>query len=896
MTNTRIILFGDVNNYLEVSEEVVVPINFAIADIRDVQAKSGSYSKSIKIVGTKHNNEVLNNLFDVNTVTLTYNLNTKQECAIEQNGDIILDNAILQLVDVEKVSNGMNDDEQVIYTVIVKDTVGDLFTSIGNAMLTDLDFSDFNHIYEAQTVKDSWAHDVTDGYKYILPMSSDNIYQLVEMKPAIYLQTYFDRIFANAGYQYEFDEAVGIGFDKLLIPYNGDKVTLTDTYLEEIQVVADNNTPTTYSLSPSSNKIIIDNEIQDPFGSYNPATSTYTSPYAFNVPNALECRFTVDYEVYLNNTNAFDLECIINGGYRASVRIDAPIDNSVPFSPTIPFIQTQILPSGNNLIGSGNSVVSGVVSTINIGEAVDFKLANTTAFPTWTPVGGAGSFVTPILTVKINSIKVEIRPSADTMAYSFPVIMNQYVPVQIKQSDFVKSVFTMFNVFCQPDATDTNKIILKTRDAYYDSGTVKDWSRKLVKDKPHTISFLPELTAKTLTLSYGQDKDVLNTGYLQNVAEVYGQVKYVFDNEYIKNDEKKSLIFGATPFVDTTFGAVVMGINGIEPKTLPRVVYDSGNYTCGTFYIYDYGTTGVSCNEYPYTTHFDKPINPDLDFNFGICDYYFSESYQNTTLNNLSTLYWRRTMAQINSGKLYTVYLNLTSADIAQLKLNDKIYLDRSYWNINKVIDYNANANEHTKVELLSIDDELVLPKIKTRPSNNVSTASSTIKTDISTAISAINSSLTINHSSGDVTILGKGNFILPEVRSAIVIGDNQVVTKNGITSNTGNVNENFANTDLTFTDNRAHDLNAFYLALLQGNVIINSGYNGTALSVSTSDTVPAMDVSNNNGSAVALDVTNGQIKAASIQVANDEAQATTFGYVTGTFYATPTGELRIKL
>lgn len=917
MTNTRIILFGDVNNYLEVSEEVVVPINFAIADIRDVQAKSGSYSKSIKIVGTKHNNEVLNNLFDVNTITLTYNLNTKQECAIEQNGDIILDNAILQLVDVEKVSNGMNDDEQVIYTVIVKDTVGDLFTSIGNAMLTDLDFSDLNHIYEAQTVKDSWAHDVTDGYKYILPMSSDNIYQLVEMKPAIYLQTYFDRIFANAGYQYEFDEAVGIGFDKLLIPYNGDKVTLTDTYLEEIQVVADNNTPTIYSLSPSSNKIVIDNEIQDPYGSYNPATSTYTSPYAFNVPNALECRFTVDYEVYLNNTNAFDLECIISGGYKPSIRIDAPIDNSVAFSPLITYSQTQILPSGNNLIGSGSSVVSGSVSTINIGNAVEFRFSTTAqSSPTWTPVGGGGGsfFYIPILTVKINSIKVEIRPSADTMAYSFPVIMNQYVPVQIKQSDFVKSVFTMFNVFCQPDATDTNKIILKTRDAYYDSGTVKDWSRKLVKDKPHTISFLPELTAKTLTLSYGQDKDVLNTGYLQNVAEVYGQVKYVFDNEYIKNDEKKSLIFGATPFVDTTFGAVVMGINGIEPKTLPRVVYDSGNYTCGTFYIYDYGTTGVSCNEYPYTTHFDKPINPDLDFNFGICDYYFSESYQNTTLNNLSTLYWRRTMAQINSGKLYTVYLDLTSADISQLKLNDKIYLDRSYWNINKVIDYNANSNEHTKVELLSIDDELVLPKIKTRPNNNVSTASSTIKNDVSAVISAINTSLTINHSSGDVTILGKGNFILPEVRSAIVIGDNQVVTKNGITSNTGNVNENFANTDLTLTSTRTHSLNGnmftivddpliaspsgFALSPTAGGFEYKSGATSNILQVSNVDFL--LDCANGNqmvlNSVGGIQVASAIFSFISLPTFADDISAGIGGVFTNEIYKTPTGELRIKL
>lgn len=905
MTETRIILTGDIDNYLEVSEEVVVPITYSIADIRDVQAKSGSFSKSIKIVGTKHNNNVFNDLFDVNTVSLTFNINTKKECLIIQNGDIILDNAILQLVDVEKVSNGMNDDEQVMYTVIVKDTVGDLFTAIGNAMLTDLDFSDFNHIYEAQVIKDSWQHDVTDGYKYILPMSSDNVYQLPEMKPAIYLQTYFDRIFANAGYQYQFDESVTVGFDKLMIPYNGDKVTLTDTYLEEIQVVADNNTPATYSLSPSSNKIIIDNEIQDPFGSYNPTTSTYTSPYAFNVPNALECRFTVDYEVYLNNTNAFDLECTISGGYKPSIRIDAPIDNSVAFSPLITYSQSQILPSGNNLIGSGSSVVSGSVSTINIGNTVEFRFSTTAQnSPTWNSVPGSGSgfFYIPILTVKINSIKVEIRPSADTMAFSFPVVMNQYVPVQIKQSDFVKSVFTMFNIFCQPDATDPNKIILKTRDTFYDGGTLKNWSRKLVKDKPHTISFLPEITSKTLTLSYGQDKDVLNTGYLQNVSEIYGQVKYVFDNEYIKNDEKKNLIFGASPFVDTTFGAVVMGINGIEPKTLPRVVYDGGNYSCGTFYIYNYGTTGVICNEYPYTTHFNKPLNPTLDFNFGICDYYFSQSYQNTTLNNLSTLHWRRTMAQINNGKLYTVYLSLNSSDIANLRLNDKIYLDRSYWNINKVIDYNANSNEPTKVELISVDDELILPIINTKPNNNVSNSSSIIKKDVSNVIASINTSLTINNSSGDVTILGKGNFILPEVRSAIVIGDNQIVTKNGITSNTGNVNENFATADLTLTDNRVHQLNGYNLSIEDVNTV--DLFRKTPVITEIMHLIGVGEQSLRIGDAVfelkalttPLTIDTINLILPSIPTYDSDILAGLGGLTTGTIYKTATGELRIKL
>lgn len=901
MTLTRINLLG-IDNYLEVSEDVVVPINFSIADIRDVQAKSGSYSKSIKIIGTKHNNEVLNNLFDVNAVSLTYNLNVKQPCQIVQNDELILDNAILQLVNVEKVSNGMNDDEQVVYTVTVKDTVGDLFTDIGNAMLTDLDFTDLNHSYTSANVVASWAHDVTDGYKYILPMSSDNIYQLPEMKPAIYLQTYFDRIFANAGYQYEFDEAVTVGFDKLLIPYNGDKVTLSDNYLEEVKIIAENTTPTDYVYN---DQLIINTEIQDPNSAYNPTTSTYTSEYALNVPNAIQFKFTVDYEILLDNTDPSTISCFQDGVYNPSIIINGNVSNTVLID-SISYTVGDNLPSGVNTIASGVKTISGVTTNINIGDLVTFQIDGFGSAPLW----DYGYAISP--TIRINSITMEITPSADSIGYSFPVVMNQYVPVQIKQSDFIKSVFTMFNIFCQPDDTDTTKIILKTRDAFYDSGAVKDWSRKFVKDKPHVLAFLPEVTSKTLTLTYGQDKDILNTGYLQNVAEVYGQVKYVFDNEYIKNDDKKSLIFGASPFVDTSFGAIVMGINGTEPKTLPRVVYDGGNYPCGTFYIYDYGTTGQACNTYPYTTHFNKPTNPDLDLNFGICDYYFSQSYQNTTLNNLSTLYWRRTMSQINSGKLYIVYLDLTPHDIANLKLNDKIYLDRSYWNINKVIDYDANSNEPTKVELLSIDDELVLPKIKTRPNNLPSNSSSLVKPFISNVLSDINGSLTVNSSSGNVILNGKGNIVDTVVSNAVVIGDNQLVNKNGITSNTGNVNENFATADLTLTDNRAHDLNGNGLFITDnptastteyfyiGGGVAELGYDGVSpdrIQVSSDQIIIDLNgvtkISVTTGNNIKL---NDLVYLTALPTYANEASAILGGLATDCVYKTSTGELRIKL
>jgi cyanate lyase len=64
-------------------------------------------------------------------------------------------------------------------------------------------------------------------------------------------------------------------------------------------------------------------------------------------------------------------------------------------------------------------------------------------------------------------------------------------------------------------------------------------------------------------------------------------------------------------------------------------------------------------------------------------------------------------MGQINNGKMLIANFDLKENDIQALKLNDKIRIDNSWWNINKVIDYDANARKLTRVELISIDNEI---------------------------------------------------------------------------------------------------------------------------------------------------------------------------------------------
>jgi hypothetical protein len=757
---------------------------------------------------------VFNYLFDVNATTLTFNINRKQPCIIEQSGCIVLDNAILQLVDVEKVSKGGGNDEQIFYTVTVKDTVGELFTEVGNKLLSDIDFSDLDHVLNATNILASFSHDYTDGYKYILPISDDNTYNITELKPAIYLLPYLVRIFADAGYTFTWDELEAYGVDKLLIPYNGGKVMVDPETIEVSQVIADDastqditsvyisNAFTTTAFTPTL--VDVTNEIDDPNSYYDDTTSTYDCPFDLQAPNTLNYEIEIEHEFILDNFTggqiALNSAQAQIGGLNQLVVLDAldvtkgitnlhfdTVDSRCEINSegkvVAKYAPTGQFNNGETVMASGTHTTTIACTPVQLNDLLQLKgiilLTNQTgAFRTYP----GNVFTTDYgFIFRIKDIRVRIVPSADTVGFNFPIVMNKYIPAQIKQSDFIKSVFTMFNVFTYPNPENPKNIILKTRDMYYDEGNVKDWSHKLAKDKPHVISFLPELTAKKITLSYSNDSDVLNKGYLENVNETYGQLEYTFENEYVKNTERKEILFGASPFLLTSFGAVVTALNGSEPKTLPRIVYDGGNYSCGTFLIYNHATSAQSSDVYPHTTHFDKPFAPTLDFNFGICDFYFDISYDTVTNNNLGNLFWRRSMSQINNGKLYTVYLNLSEFDIQNLKLNDKIYLDRAYWNINKVIDYNANANQLTKVELISVDDEIDLPPFDTRTPFTPIDVDITI-TELFNAIQKTRyESLASNSAKGGVINLGKNNVILGNVKNAFVIGDNQVISRDGI-------------------------------------------------------------------------------------------------------------------
>jgi len=398
---------------------------------------------------------------------------------------------------------------------------------------------------------------------------------------------------------------------------------------------------------------------------------------------------------------------------------------------------------------------------------------------TWTDGTFNLANVAPSIILDLTSIDLTIRPSDNIPLNSGITTMNTFVPDKIKQSDFIKSIFTMYNLYATPDTNNPNNLILISRDEYFDSGKAVDWTNKLMKDKEQSIVFIPELNNKKLRLTYKADTDSPNTVYTDVTNETYGQVEVTFENEYVKGIDVKELLFSPTPVQPTVFGAFLPLLNGAAPKTNIRILFDNGQVTAQNVVINSgYNTTTSTNGYYPYLSHFggDDPFNPTFDINFAECQYYYYQVAQNTN-NNLYNRYWRRTVAQINGGKLLTAYFSLRETDIQHMALNDKIRIDNSWWSINKVIDYNANDWQPTKVELISLETEIDLPPFFNVVNVPVGPG---YGSQINSIMQSYNDKTNVTTNNRNSIILGSGNVVGDGLK-ALIVGDNLTIEQDGI-------------------------------------------------------------------------------------------------------------------
>ena len=726
----RIQLIEPQKGWLDVAEGTRFPINISASDIRDVGSRSGTYSKTVVLAGTENNNTLLNYYFEVNIQAGTFDINKIQKCVVYQDGEVILDNAVIRLLSVSEVLGNIQYEAQVL------DTTSDLFTQINDKFLTDIDFTDLNHTYNSTNVSATFNNGNAQGYAYLLPFSNENEYSLQQCKPAIFVKTYLDRIFAKAGKKYTYSDAELLGFSDLILPYNGDTLKISEERLNQLEVKATKASENVSFFNAgaedtrkSASKLIQNlTEVKDDEDYFNPTTGEYESPtstpsYSGTINYEVKGTLTIkaDNDIGENAimryvkglTSTFQT---ILGAFTTSLKSNFVFNKNGTAHQSFPFEdftisindgQTYTFPIGITTLKTSDINITIGVKDVNLldkliqGYQLVIEFSNENVLISYSSDLGRRAPIKFI--AELTNVQIRIVPSPFTLPSGFEMNMNTAIPRNVKQSDFLKSILRMYNAYLIQ--TDENTYSIRTRDAYFDIGATKDWTFKLDLDKERTITFIPELTSKEVLFSYKpDDKDVVNDGYTKATNSIYGQQSFLFSNQYARGKDVQELIFSPTPHSLTSFGAYLPMINGFAPKNNLRILLHNGVEDCQTYTILDTINSGATLSTYPQIIHLNDPTSPTYDINFGICDFYF---YNLTyfTPNTLFNRYYLRQMNQINNGKLMSAYFNLSPSDIRNIKLNDKIKVGNTLWNINKVIDYDANSNSVTKVELISVDD-----------------------------------------------------------------------------------------------------------------------------------------------------------------------------------------------
>ena len=837
---------------LDVKDGLDFSFNYSIADVRDPNKRSTEYSKTISCPGTPSNDELFGNIWDVNinnaydstdtNIDANFNPNKKAEARVIADGVEVMA-GVVQLRGIT-ILNGKID-----YEVVFIGKLKNIFSALGDKQLNDVDedgdpfisFADLDHFLNEPTVTASWTN--TTGYTYPLidyglafnyDTQGRRIYDVEDFRPAVYLKDIIDRIFSYAGFSYTSAFFNAAPFNKLIVPWFRDSFTLTDAQIADRQFTAQATVAQDIGLATdtvliSGNSFTYDKleyaDLNDPNNLWNATTSE------FEPANIGYYKMYIDSDFTITKIGT----SLISGVLPAAIHVKR-LSNSI--ESTIDIIDFDInIPSG----------AVGTSETTNISWSSEQELCfvgDTIWYEIWFLSNQFNSVIVPgDFTIDMDAGSNAFNQVSEQQIFEqSDVYMNNFVP-DIGMSDLLLSILKMFNLYVTVDPLNETNLLIETRDDYYAGGTIKDWNKKLARDKRTSIKPLGSLTAKEYIYTYTEDEDYYNSRFQNSKGYAYGRRRIDMDNDFLTNTRKVEIDFSPTPLVnDGVTNRIIPKVydedieEGAKPVDInARVLYFNNGLASNPAWVLRYsgGNAEDLKTTYPYAGHLDNPLTPTLDLSFGIPTqlFYSGNGYTGTlqyTNANLFNVYHRNYLNEITDkdSKVLKGEFYLTPWDIAKLDFRDQILVDNAYWRLNKINDYNPFKEGLTKVELIKVLDVFKQPNevftLGTQGSNNgekyptnkhdeklnrnqFQQFTGDVKgrrnkvNDSATSYKIIGDDNYIGPGSENITILGSGNEVINGASNVVIINsDNQKVAANNVTIIDGKVYANWTHVDAT--------------------------------------------------------------------------------------------------
>jgi hypothetical protein len=849
---------------LDVKEGLDFSFNYSIADVRDPNKRSTEYSKTIQCPSTPGNDELFGNIWDVNisnpynstdlNVEVDFNPNKKAEARVVSDGVEVMV-GVVQLRSITIVSGKMD------YEVVFIGNLISFFGVIGKSKLREeIDFSDLDHDYTTANVQNSW----TAGLDYVYPMIDygdefntelgTTSWLVRQFRPALFAKSIIDRIFDYAGFTYTSSFIDSDPFTSLIIPFSGEQIFADDSQTNNRKFQASLSAPdgayvagdfTSINSEVSYRTLQLDNDSTN--GNFDTGNNWSTSTFRYLVPNDGYYGFSVSQNITLERTTV-NANRIYGGSVNIHLQIikaDVALNESI-IGETI---QTY------SLVGNPSSFNQTLELTTDCeeqlmfaGDKIQFRfLVNFNDF-TATNLTGQSIAKSNLFTDfdMTTDSSTGLNAPSNLIFEGDTMVMNSVVP-DVTMNELIMSFARMFNWYITQDPLNENNLIIEPRDEYYASGIIRDWNKKLARDRRSTIKPMGLLSAKVYDYKYKEDSDYYNERYQTSYQRTYGNRRYEVDNDFLNDIKDVEVIFSPTP----------MQIEGNTDRFIARIydndISEGAKPTEANIRVlyYDYlpcdiwkikselsGGSSTILTNYPYAGHLDNPITPSLDINFGIPFELFYQANASTgtlqyTNANLYNVYHRKHIEEITNkdSKMLIGEFYLTAFDIEKLDFRDQIIVDNAYWRINRIMDYNPFKEGLTKVELFKVldvvqtevdvftvgsigsvgtgsDNELkpnVGRKAKQLSQYNsyngkVNGSKNTVSPNAKN-FKVIGSENFIGDSSRNVSIIGDGNYVASGLENVVIINsDNQEVYESNITIIEGKLQWRYVDVKTTYT------------------------------------------------------------------------------------------------
>ena len=693
---------------VDLYEDEDIPLTLSIDEFKNVAEKIQSYSKAFNLPGTKRNNLIFDNIFEITRTDdgVVFNPYVKTQCEVKQDGFILFE-GYLKLIDMQDKSG------EISYNVNVYSEVIALIDVLKDKQLSDLSFAELQHLYNKTNIKDSWNAGVTydnpstSGFrnantiKYPFVdwnhqryLDANNFPVLPNLetafRPFVNLKYIVQRIFDATPFSFTSEFFDNSDFLNLYMDFNWGSGNAPTQQVGNAQ-----GTYYFFNLGDGS--------------AANYATTSYSvMNLCFNIP-LLGAPTPPNYD----DTTNIITSTVLNESYE--IYYDYGIENTDTVPRTVEchwlYNSQPINYSGVITIQAGATFYyTGNLNQvmINVGDTlqVQFKSdANSVVRQSQTTFPQYGAYV--LFTTGISATTSNI--------------FLQTLRGELGQWDFLKGIMTMFNLVSIPDKSNPNNILIEpygdifmsnndvANPNFYDSNSKQlDWTDKIdiseIKLKP-----LTDLNKKTIFRFIEDDDDYAFNVFKNSLSGfLYGSKEYDASGYTILEGEKEII---AEPFAATVPKPLMSQFDDFITPAIysynaddntsegfdnsPRIMFNNGikNLNSCTYFIPEQnGVSSENATAFLQFSHLSNvPTLPSSrDFHFGECQY--MPGLGSTSNNNLFNLYWLPYFNELYNPNTRTMTLkvDLNSGDINNFNFYDTVFIKNREFRVNK-IDYKPN-------------------------------------------------------------------------------------------------------------------------------------------------------------------------------------------------------------